>query len=272
MQTGLTRRRALVLAPLAAALVTLPTRITAQSIKERVERPDLGKHFVDAGVVGAMAVYEPPSGRLTLINSARAEQRFIPASTFKIVNSLIALDTGVVKDETEILPYGGKPTWNKAWARDMPLREAFALSNLPVFQGIARRVGIPRYVEWLAKLDYGNRQVGHAVDEFWLKGPLQISPVEQAVFAARLARLELPMSKRAQVIVREIARIESPAGKALFGKTGWTGKNGIGWLTGWTEVGGEITAFSLNMDMSTAADAPKRLDIARHILQALGRY
>src|SRR6185295_19637139 len=117
-------------------------------------------------------------------------------------NSLIALETGVVKDESEAVPYGGKPQPIKAWEKDMGLRDAIKISNVPVYQEIARRVGLARYDAWLARLDYGNRQTGTVVDRFWLDGPLAISAVEQTKFVARLAQGTLPASARSQAIVR----------------------------------------------------------------------
>src|SRR5262249_600459 len=58
-------------------------------------------------------------GELTVSNLARAQRRFVPASTFKIPNTLIGPDAGVVRDIDEIIPYGGKPQPFKAWEHDM---------------------------------------------------------------------------------------------------------------------------------------------------------
>ncbi len=145
----------------------------------------------------------------------------VPASTFKVANTIIALETGAVKDENEIIPYGGKPQPFKQWEKDMSMREAIALSAIPIYQEIARRVGSGRYRDWLARLDHGNRQPGTSVDTFWLDGPLEISAVEQAHFVARLAQQKLDASPRAQAITRDIIRLESSSSKLLYGKTGW---------------------------------------------------
>jgi len=145
----------------------------------------------------------------------------VPASTFKVANTIIALETGAVKDENEIIPYGGKPQPFKQWEKDMSMREAIALSAIPIYQEIARRVGSGRYRDWLARLDHGNRQPGTSVDTFWLDGPLEISAVEQAHFVARLAQQKLDASPRAQAITRDIIRLECSSSKLLYGKTGW---------------------------------------------------
>lgn len=240
-----------------------------------VEQPDFAAAFREAGLTGTFVLLDVASGRAVAADAARAERRFIPASTFKIPNSLIALDTGVIRDENEIIPYGGQPQWMKAWERDMSLKEALSLSNVPIYQEIARRVGLPRYREWLAKLDYGNRDPGTVVDRFWLDGPLTISALEEARFNGRLARGELPATDRAQGIVRDILKLETLGGANLHGKTGWFVKQGqmsIGWWSGWVEKAGRIHAFTLNMDMPQMDMAPKRIALGKALLTMAGVY
>src|SRR5262249_1504470 len=181
-------------------------------------------------------------------------------------------ETGVVKDEDEVIPYGGKPQPFKQWEKDMPMREAITLSAVPIYQEIARRVGLARYQEWLARLDFGNRQTGTNVEKFWLDGPLEIRAVEEARFAARLAQQKLDASTRAQSIARYIIRLESRDGRVLYGKTGWrfSSTPNLGWWTGWVERDGKINAFALNIDMPAASDAPKRVAVAKAMLAKLG--
>jgi len=245
----------------------------AQARTELIDRQDLMAAYANAGVMGGMAVYQPVANQLTLVNTARTEQRFIPASTFKLCSSLIALETGVVKDVDEAIRYGGMPQPNKAWERDMSMRDAMPISNVAIYQELARRIGLERFKAWLGKLDYGNQQTGEIVDRFWLDGPLRTSAVDQSRFAARLAEAKLPMSQRSQAMVRDICRLENSGQRILYGKTGWSGrKDGIGWLTGWIEGGSSLTSFSINIDMPDIADAPKRLTIAKAVLSSLGLY
>jgi beta-lactamase class D len=236
-----------------------------------VERADLNAIFQENGVVGTFVLHDVGANRLTLVNPQRAETRLVPASTFKIANSIIALETGVVKDENEIIPYGGKPQPFKTWEKDMSMREAIAASAVPIYQELARRIGLERYGVWLARLDFGNRQTDTSVDTFWLDGPLEISAVEEARFAALLARQKLDASARAQSIARDIIRLESRDGMALYGKTGWrfSSTPNPGWWTGWVERRSEIFAFSLNIDMPAATDAPKRVAIGKALLSKL---
>ncbi|AVO44191.1 class D beta-lactamase [Phreatobacter cathodiphilus] len=266
MPPALTRRDALALAAL------LPS---APALAASPDRPDLAGIFRDHGASGTFALVDGATGEATISDARRAGRRLVPASTFKIPNSLIAFETGAVADADTVLPYGGGRTSNPAWARDMSLRDAMPISNVPIFQEVARRVGLARYRDWLAKLDYGNRDPGTVVDRFWLDGPLRISATEEARFNLRLAQKGLPASQRAQTLVHDIVRLETADGATLYGKTGWFVKRGetsVGWWTGWVERGSRIHAFTLNMDMPQMAMAPQRLEIGRAALKRLGIY
>ncbi len=241
---------------------------------EWLDNPELGKLFSDAGVEGTFVLYDVDANRLIGHNQLRAETRFVPASTFKIVNSLIGLAVGAVDSVDEPLPYGGQPQMIKDWERDMGLREAIKLSNVPIYQALARRIGHARMQEGLANLDYGNAEIGDKVDRFWLDGPLRISAVEQSVFLARLARDQLPLSGDVQAKVREIVMLEQSGDRTLYGKTGWLNapNSDTGWWVGWVTNGQHVYSFALNIDIAQAADAPKRVELGKACLKALGIF
>ena len=237
------------------------------------ERPDLGRVFDAAGVNGTFVLLNVQTDETIIVYPGRALRRYVPASTFKIANSLIALETGAVADADEVLPYGGEPQPFPAWEKDMGLREAIRASNVPVYQEVARRVGIERMRAMLERLGYGNADPGDVVDRFWLDGPLEISAVEQARFVAALATNGLPLSDRSQALVREILLMEEIGGAKLYGKTGWAfdeKKPGIGWLVGWVERDGRIFSFALNMDMTKIEQAGLRIELAKKLLGTLG--
>ncbi|GAA0961546.1 class D beta-lactamase [Actinocorallia libanotica] len=236
-----------------------------------VVRDDLQAVFRDAGVRGTFALYDVKRGRTTVVDLQRARQRLIPASTFKIPHSLIALETGAVADEHEVIPYGGEPQPFPEWEQDMNLRDAVRASNVPVFQTLARRIGAERERRWVNRLHYGDREIGAVVDRFWLDGPLEISAVEQTRFLSRLARQQLPASRSNQLTVRDILKVEEKDGYALFAKTGWgmSTDPGLGWWVGWVERGGSLHTFALNIDIEADGDTAKRIPVARTLLQAL---
>jgi len=236
------------------------------------DSPAVAELFRDAQVRGTFVLYDPAAQRYIGHDHARAGQRFVPASTFKIPNSLIGLSAGAVRDVDEVLPYGGTPQRVKQWEQDMGLRDAIRVSNVPVYQELARRIGLERMREQVDRLDYGNREIGAVVDRFWLVGPLKISAVEQVRFLCRLARGQLPFPEQAQAAVREIVRLEQGEGWTLYGKTGWAmdEQPAIGWWVGWVEKGAQPYCFALNMDMHRTEDAGKRVALGKASLRALG--
>jgi beta-lactamase class D len=128
-----------------ARLVTflfLVVSLSSLSARSYREAPELERFFSDKGVQGTFALLDPATDTVIVSNEARAKQRFTPASTFKIANSLLGLDTAAVKSVDEVLPYGGKPQPFKAWERDMNLRDAIKASNVPIYQELARRIGL----------------------------------------------------------------------------------------------------------------------------------
>ena len=225
--------------------------------------------FKSAGVEGTFVLYDPVNNTFTGYNQPRAAERFYPASTFKLANSLIGLSSGAVKSVDDILPYGGKPQRIKAWEKDMGLREAIRVSNVPVYQELARRIGLAKMREALAAMHYGNEQAGDNVDQFWLEGPLVISAVEQTRFCASLAQGTLPFPANIQSAVREISLAEKGEGWTLYGKTGTVSATQpqIGWWVGWVQKGDHIYAFALNINMEDPQkDSPKRIGLGRKAL------
>jgi beta-lactamase class D len=252
---------------LAVLLFTSPT-----SAFEWQDSPQVTQLFQNAGVRGTFVLYDVTARRVLGHDATRAHTRFVPASTFKIPNTLIGLSVGAVKNVDEVLPYGGKPQPFTTWEKDMSLREAIMLSNVAIYQELARRIGLDRMRDSVSRLAFGNGDIGTVVDTFWLVGPLQISAVEQTRFLAQLAQETLPFPKPLQASVREIIRLEQGNNWTLYGKTGWANapNPGIGWWVGWVQKADRVYAFALNIDVQNATDASKRVDLGRASLKALG--
>lgn len=236
------------------------------------ESPEIANLFNDAGVRGTFVVFDLFEQRHIGYDQARAGARFVPASTFKIPHTLIGLSVGAVADVDEVLPYGGQPQPFATWEKDMALREAITLSNVPIYQELARRIGMERMVEHISKLGYGSSDIGTALDTFWLDGPLEISAIEQTRFLAMLAQGTLPLPQDVQSSVREIVLLEQGENWQLYGKTGWENVPGpgVGWWVGWVQKEDRVYAFALNMDIRQASDAGKRVDLGKASLEALG--
>jgi beta-lactamase class D len=125
---------------------------------------------------------------------------------------------------------------------------------------------------YVASLDYGNREIGEAVDLFWLQGPLKISAIEQTRFLARLAENSLPMPAANQAMTRDIIKQESGNGVDLYAKTGTASSlaPAVGWWVGWVERDGKIYSFALNIDLILPEDAAKRTSVGTACLKELG--
>ncbi|WP_394350501.1 class D beta-lactamase [Nocardiopsis quinghaiensis] len=237
------------------------------------EREDLEAVFSEEGVEGTFVLYDVRERTAAVVRPEEARERAVPASTFKLANTLIGLQTGAVGDVDEVLPYGGGSQPVPAWEQDVSLREALPASNVPVYQELARRVGHERMATWVDRLDYGNRSVGgaDAVDRFWLEGPLEISAMEQTSFLAGLALADLPVDSGHQHALHEIATVEEGDGYTLYAKSGWARDvdPAPGWWVGWVERGEDVYTFALRVEVEEDGDAGLREPLAREMLVEL---
>ena len=267
------RRHALGL--LAAASI-LPSRGFANVAPQRSEiREDLARHFTDEGTVGTFVGYKTDDYLVIASDNDRSGEAKLPASTFKIPNSVIALETGVVGDpDKDVFQWDGVARSIEAWNRDHTLRSAIAASAVPVYQEIARRIGTERMQKYVDLFEYGNRDIGGGIDQFWLTGNLRIDPIQQVDFVDRLRRGALPVSKRSQEMVRDILPVTKSGDSIIRAKTGLLaaelGKPSLGWLVGWAEKGNEQTVFALNLDVREPRHIADRIKLAQQCLADIG--
>jgi beta-lactamase class D len=259
--------------------------VSASAAEPRWEdHPEWSKEFTDRSVVGTSLIYDEQADRYLVFDRYRAETPFLPASTFKIFNALVGLETGAVRDEYELFKWGGKKRWGQEWNRDNSLASGMKYSTVWFYQELARRIGAARMQMWIDKASYGNRDLGGGIDQFWLTGKLRISAAQQIDFLRRLALGSLPFSARSQETVRRITIVESAPGYIIHAKTGWgvhaaaDGKADLGWYVGWVERDGRRWFFAINMDLPgddsverIKREAPKRFAKVRgEVLGAAG--
>jgi beta-lactamase class D len=238
-------------------------------------RESLAKRFTDEGTVGTFVGYKTDDYLIIASDRERSGEAKLPASTFKIPNSLIALDTGVVADpDKDIFKWDGVKRDIAAWNQDHTLRSAIAASAVPVYQEIARRIGAERMQKYLDEFDYGNRNIGGGIDQFWLTGDLRIDPIQQIDFVDRLRRGVLPAQKRSQDLVRDILPVTKVGDAIIRAKTGLVGaevgKPSLGWIVGWAEKGSAQTVFALNLDVRDPKHVASRMTIAQQCLTDIG--
>jgi beta-lactamase class D len=259
-----------------AAASFMPSRGFANVAPQRSEiRDGLAKHFADEDTVGTFVGYKVDDYLVISSDRNRSGEAQLPASTFKIPNSLIALETGVVGDpDKDVFKWDGVVRSIEGWNRDHTLRTAIAASAVPVYQEIARRIGAERMQKYVDLFEYGNRDIGGGIDQFWLTGNLRIDPVQQVDFVDRLRRGVLPASKRSQDLVRDILPVTSAGDAIIRAKSGLLGaeigKPSLGWMVGWAEKGSEHTVFALNLDVHEPRHVADRMKLTQQCLTDIG--
>jgi beta-lactamase class D len=237
----------------------------------------LEKYFDAKNVEGCFTMLNNTDGQVTVYNMALDTTRFTPASTFKIVNSLIGLQSGVITDEKMIIKWDGTRRERPEWNKDMDMQQAFKVSSVPYYQEVARRIGPDTMKQWIDSLSYGNKNISGPIDSFWLNNNLKISPDEQLGLLKKLYFDQLPFRKSVQQIVRNVMLQEDNTLYKLSYKTGWgfdESKNSIGWVAGWIEENMHVYFF---VTLVRSAD-PKidmrsvRMDITKDVLKHYGFF
>jgi len=207
--------------------------------------------FKACEVEGSIAIFDQQNNRWILSDSVGIYQEYLPASTFKILNLLIALEVGAIEDEHEVIQFPTKVDttrygYRPGTYRDMSVAEGFEASAVWVFLELAERIGKDTYRQYLKKVNYGNQVIIDDELDFWNLGELGISPVDQVKFMADLYHGNLPFSKRNMDIVKEVMLSEVGNGYQVHSKTGWTraGEINTGWWVGYVEKGEEVYFFA----------------------------
>ncbi len=243
----------------------------------------LKKYFEENKVHGCFALYDNGQNQFTVYGLSRyRDSSYLPASTFKIVNSLIGLEKGVISNEKMVIKWDGiirkYPNGDtaKEWNQDLTMQQAFTVSAIPYYQEVARRIGKDTMQLWLDSLHYGTQKINSKIDTFWLDNSLKISPDEELGLVKKLYFGQLPFQKRSQQIVKKVMLRESNANYKLSYKTGWGFReNGdaIGWLVGWIEENQHPYFFVLNIEGAHDVNMLEaRANIIKGILKSEGFF
>lgn len=229
---------------------------------------ELQKLFDKRELTGTIVISSLDKKTIFISDDKRAKQQFSPASTFKIVNTLIALEEKVVEDELEILKWDGKDKGWKPWNQDHSIKSGFPVSCVWCYQELAKRIGINKYQKHLKQLNYGNMQIGGNLTRFWLDGDLKISALEQIYFLQKLYKNDLPFKQRNLDKTKDVMIVESNDNYTIRVKTGWAMK--IGWYVGYIELKDKTWFFVMNMDMPKLNQAKYRKEITMEALKIKG--
>ena len=205
-------------------------------------------------------------------NESRSRQKFLPASTFKIPNTLIGLEENIIKGESHIFEWDGVDKGLAAWNRNQTLGTAFSVSCIWCYQWIAEKVGNEGYLKYLEEFHYGNLKTGSDTSNFWLEGDLAISALEQIEFIKKVYLGDLPVNKKNIDILKEIMVVEESPGYRISAKTGWANRIAVqhGWYVGYIETKEGVWLFVNNIRVTSRADLKLRKDLVIESLKLKG--
>lgn len=265
-------------------LFTFYFLLTACSPNNVTEDDTLKKYFDENNVTGCFGLYDNGQGHFTIYNLKRfRDSSYLPASTFKIVNSLIGLETGKIVNEKMVIPWDGVVrrfpggAEATAWNKNLTMAEAFKASAVPYYQEVARRIGKDTMQYWLDSLHYGTAKITTRIDTFWLDNSLKITPDEQLGLVEKLYFGQLPFRRNTtQEVVKKVMQQESNANYSLSYKTGWGFKengNALGWVVGWIVENQHPYFFVLNAEGTHETNMlTVRNNILRGILKQQGFF
>lgn len=250
-----------------AVLILIPALLYSQKIEVR---NDLKKYFDKYGHEGCFVLYDLKNDSFIKYNPDRCKERFIPASTFKIFNSLVGLETGAVKDEYEEMKWDGEKRFIKEWNQDLNMVNAFKYSAVWFYQRMARRIGEEKMKYYVKLNHYGNEDISGGIDMFWLNGGIKISADEQIELSRKLYHNQLNFSERSMEIVKKIMIYDKNDEYTIRAKTGWAMRveDQIGWFVGYVEKGDNVYFFAVNLQSKNPEEGfVSRKEIAFSILK-----
>jgi D-alanyl-D-alanine dipeptidase len=235
------------------------------------ENKTLKKFFDEAGVTGGIYLYNLQKNEFTIYDRQRMDTGFIPASTSKIIHSLVFLDSGAVKDDTEVFKWDGSKQWVKAWEQDHNLRSAFKVSAVWFYVEASKRITQNTMSRYYEAANYGNAKIIDYGTAYWVKGNLRVTPRQQIDFLVRFYNYQLPFSTRSTDLVKGIMIDEKTDKYTISGKTGWSDAYTpqVGWWIGYVEKGGNVCFFATEIDIQKDEEAPKRKEVTKNILKHL---
>jgi beta-lactamase class D len=218
----------------------------------------LKKYFDENKVEGCFALLDNGTGKFTVYNLSRyRDSSYLPASTFKIVNSLIGLQTGKISSDSMVIKWDGVKRTVDDWNKDLNMYQAFRVSAVPYYQEVARRIGKDTMQLWMDSLGYGKKDskekvlINSPVDSFWLDNSIKVTPDQQLGLVKKLYFDQLPFFKSYQEVVKRAMLFENNSNYRMGYKTGWGFRengNALGWVVGWIEENQHPYFFVLNIE------------------------
>jgi len=242
------------------------------SAQAMAEDKAIANFFNLHGIDGAIVISSLHSGQIFIHNDSRANRRFSPASTFKVLNTLISLEEKAILGGNDLLKWDGYHYDIPDWNHDQTLESAFKVSCVWCFQELARKVGADKYRNYLSKVTYGKLSEPFNETTFWLDGTLEISAVEQVEFLKKVYQRSLPFKPSTYETLRQIMIVEQKPTFTIRAKTGWATRVNpqVGWYVGYVETLSDVWFFAMNIEARDENDLAMRQKLTREALLEKG--
>lgn len=217
--------------------------------------------------INGSILIESVDGKTKYQYNVNDNDNFIPASTFKIPNTLIILEEGLIKDKLELIKWDGKDREYAPWNKDQTLKSAFQYSCVWCYQLFSKIIGDKKYQTYLHQFDYGNRLTGSDISRFWLDGALRISVKEQIKFLRKVHSENLPVQKIHIKTLKSIMLSEENENYKIWSKTGWSGKDG--WYVGYLVIDNKTWFFANHIEINKQLDLEFRKKLTIETLKIL---
>ena len=256
-------------------IVLFIANITTIYSKSPTEIAGAKQLFQKYNVNGSILILDRNKNEYSGYNLERCNTGFSPASTFKIPNTLIALETGVTTMDN-IFCWDGEKRRYPRWEANMNITQAFKVSNVPIYQDIARNIGLEKMKQYVRLLHFGEMDINaENLDKFWLEGHSQITQYQQIYFLTQLYNSTFPLKAETMDNVKQIMLLEETKGYILRAKTGWSeiGGKDIGWFVGYFETTDNVYFFATNIEAVEQTDMSQfgqiRIDLTKEIVSLI---
>ena len=238
-----------------------------------IEEVDWSNYF--DGITGTAVVYEPAENHYQIYNQELALTQRSPCSTFKIISSLIALETGIINSNESTRTWSGEIFWNEEWNRDIDFSDAFRASCVWYFREVIDEIGNNTIQEKLNELEYGNCDISDwegrlntnnsnpVLTGFWIESSLLISPKEQVEVMERIFGENTDYSLETRNQLKQVMLLPEQNNTDIFiyGKTGMGKASGIvvdSWYTGFADTTDKRIYFCVYLDNKNVSSAKAR--------------
>ena len=221
---------------------------------------------------GCFVLYDQKNDQWNVYQEEEARQRISPASTYKIYDALLALESGTITPQKNQLPWNGKSYPFQEWEQDQTLDSAIQNSVNWYFQELDASLNRSDIQAFLNRIDYGNQRIGDDLETYWLDESLKISAVEQVELLIRLEQNQFGFDEDNVRAVKKSLLLSSDSSGSLYGKTGTVRTDqgsASGWFIGYMKYAGNTYYFAANVKGTDTASGQDARNLTMDILSGI---